>query len=103
MILSEQHLCLLHIEIYKESHYQDTKNKEDSRKGKEKHTQYSFKMIKAGFYNTRENVGCKQTLDNLQLLEKLANHPPWSTATETSNELMLVIIKIGKKIPTNRV
>lgn len=37
MILSEQHLCL-HIETYKESHYQDTKNKEDSRKGKEKHT-----------------------------------------------------------------
>lgn len=31
-------------------------------------------MIKAGFYNTRENVGCKQTLDNLQLLEKLASH-----------------------------
>lgn len=44
-------------------------------------------MIKAGFYNTGENVGCKQILDNLQLLEKLANHLPWSTATEASNEL----------------
>lgn len=56
-------------------------------------------MIKAGFYNTRGNVGCKQILDNLQLLEKLANHLPWSTATEASNELNACDYKDRKEDP----